>query len=471
MIKYDSEDKYEQSKVNKDGQDGGQFTGNAPWIGATWYNGNGQNVGHYKPSCWPNCTGQNVGNAPGVGATWYNGNGQNVGHYKPSCWPNCTGQNVGNAPGVGATWYNGNGQNVGHYKPSCWPNCTGQNVGNAPGVGATWYNGNGQNVGKSCWLNDDGVGNVQWICTTQHNGNTPWTGAPVGSVPWPHGFGPNVGDSASLTGSNCYKYLVLGNIPGYLICLAGGIGSSAAPTFTYGNAQQSGCPSCSGWYEPSKSSGCPSCSGWYEPSKSSGCPSCSGWYEPSKSSGCSSCGGWYEPSKSSGCSSCGGWYEPSKSSGCSSCGGPFKSSWQLPGGNGPNVGASWYPTASNWTGPTGEPQFAPKTNFANNDKEYSLTLEVPGADPKGIKISASNDILTITGERKSVGDPDLKNGGDNDKGYLAKEIPTGTFSRSYPIPSDADQDLISAKHMDGFLVVTLARKCGSIKSVPIKVVK
>lgn len=94
--------------------------------------------------------------------------------------------------------------------------------------------------------------------------------------------------------------------------------------------------------------------------------------------------------------------------------------------------------------------FAPKITFHEDDKFYSLGVELPGVKKEDIHLSFKDDQLIITGERKSE-----KKTKEGRTSY--EEFTYGTFSRMLTVPKDVDKEKVSAELKDGVLEVTLAK--------------
>lgn len=95
--------------------------------------------------------------------------------------------------------------------------------------------------------------------------------------------------------------------------------------------------------------------------------------------------------------------------------------------------------------------FRPVTDLAANDKEYTITVEVPGADKDDIKIEVANNVMTIRGEKKQKQEEEQKD-------FYRQERYYGSFQRVLSLPEDADQDDIKATFDQGVLTVTMPRK-------------
>ncbi|MDU9049680.1 MAG: Hsp20/alpha crystallin family protein [Candidatus Electrothrix sp. Rat3] len=93
----------------------------------------------------------------------------------------------------------------------------------------------------------------------------------------------------------------------------------------------------------------------------------------------------------------------------------------------------------------------PVTDLAASDKEYTVTVEVPGAEKDDIKIEVANNVMTIRGEKKQKKE-------EEEKDFYRQERFYGSFQRVLSLPEDANQDAIKATFNQGVLTVTMPRK-------------
>lgn len=92
----------------------------------------------------------------------------------------------------------------------------------------------------------------------------------------------------------------------------------------------------------------------------------------------------------------------------------------------------------------------PAVDITETENEYQLVAEVPGMDKKAIKLSLENNVLNISGEKKS----ELKQEG---REYHRVERSYGKFERSFRLPHEVKSDAISAKYDNGILTVTVPK--------------
>jgi HSP20 family protein len=106
----------------------------------------------------------------------------------------------------------------------------------------------------------------------------------------------------------------------------------------------------------------------------------------------------------------------------------------------------------------------PTLDLGATDKEYTISVEIPGVDEKDVKLEIVNDTLTIWGEKKQENE-------EKEKNYYRMERSYGSFQRVLSLPEDADQDKINATFKKGVLTVTMPRKAlpkSDVKQIEVK---
>ncbi len=93
----------------------------------------------------------------------------------------------------------------------------------------------------------------------------------------------------------------------------------------------------------------------------------------------------------------------------------------------------------------------PAVNVKETDKTYEIEVAVPGRNKKDFKITAENGVLTISSEKKEETE-------HKEKDYTRKEFSYSSFSRSFTLPEDANEDDVKANYGDGILNVAIAKK-------------
>lgn len=116
------------------------------------------------------------------------------------------------------------------------------------------------------------------------------------------------------------------------------------------------------------------------------------------------------------------------------------------------------------TAQTADGMLRPTLDLGSTDKEYTISLEIPGVDEKDVKIEIADDVLTIRGEKKQKNEEKGKN-------YYRMERSYGTFQRTLSLPEDADQDGVRATFKKGILTVTMPRKAlpaTNVRQIPVQ---
>lgn len=97
-----------------------------------------------------------------------------------------------------------------------------------------------------------------------------------------------------------------------------------------------------------------------------------------------------------------------------------------------------------------EREFAPASEIIEEDNHFMLSIDLPGIKRDDLNIEVSENILTISGERKR------ENHAGNSKGQHI-ERSFGTFKRSFILPNTVDGERIEANYQDGVLELYLPK--------------
>jgi len=121
----------------------------------------------------------------------------------------------------------------------------------------------------------------------------------------------------------------------------------------------------------------------------------------------------------------------------------YPAAWRFPfGGRGFDLDLSWPREMM-----TGK---ALAVDFAETDKDFEVTADVPGMDEKDIEIKLANGVLTIKGEKSEEKE-------EHKKDYHVTERSYGSFMRSMQVPEGVDMDKIEATLDKGVLRVKLPK--------------
>ncbi len=95
----------------------------------------------------------------------------------------------------------------------------------------------------------------------------------------------------------------------------------------------------------------------------------------------------------------------------------------------------------------------PRVDVFENDTEFNLKIEIPGALKDDVKIWVENDLLIVSGEKK-------RNISEDDQAIIS-ERNFGRFQRSFRLPDNADRNNIEAELQNGVLVIVLKKSAES----------
>jgi HSP20 family protein len=85
--------------------------------------------------------------------------------------------------------------------------------------------------------------------------------------------------------------------------------------------------------------------------------------------------------------------------------------------------------------------FAPAVDVREDDSEYVIAVELPGASRENLAVELNEGMLTIRGEKKGMR--------ERDEAQRYRERSYGSFTRSFSLPAAADANKLRASHQDG----------------------
>ncbi|MBO8130695.1 MAG: Hsp20/alpha crystallin family protein [Candidatus Marinimicrobia bacterium] len=107
--------------------------------------------------------------------------------------------------------------------------------------------------------------------------------------------------------------------------------------------------------------------------------------------------------------------------------------------------------------------FYPAVDIEEREKDYYVTVELPGVKKDDVKITIKDNMLTISGEKKS----EKKEKG---KDYHRSERVYGKFQRTFRLPDMVETENVQAEYKDGILHITIPKKKEAMaKEIEIKV--
>jgi HSP20 family protein len=108
-------------------------------------------------------------------------------------------------------------------------------------------------------------------------------------------------------------------------------------------------------------------------------------------------------------------------------------------------------------------EWAPVVDIAEDEKEFTITAELPDVKREDVKITAEEGMLRITGERKFEKE-------EKNKKFHRIERSYGSFERCFTLPDGIKKDAVTAEYKDGMLKVHVPKtEVTKPKSVEIKV--
>ena len=94
----------------------------------------------------------------------------------------------------------------------------------------------------------------------------------------------------------------------------------------------------------------------------------------------------------------------------------------------------------------------PRADVAETDKDFIVSIELPGMEENDVQVRVAGTQLVVAGERKQKKE-------DKDKHYYRMETTYGAFERRFELPDDVrkDPEGIKATVHKGILEVRLAK--------------
>ena len=93
-----------------------------------------------------------------------------------------------------------------------------------------------------------------------------------------------------------------------------------------------------------------------------------------------------------------------------------------------------------------------RTDIKETDKDYQLSIEMPGFKKDEIKVALENGYLTVSAEKNEQ----QEEGNENAK-YLRKECRV-SCQRSYYVGDQVQEEAVKAKYENGMLLLTVPKE-------------
>jgi HSP20 family protein len=98
----------------------------------------------------------------------------------------------------------------------------------------------------------------------------------------------------------------------------------------------------------------------------------------------------------------------------------------------------------------GTRRWIPAMDLVEEQDHYVLRADLPGLSEKDVNVELEDNVLTISGERKSEHE-------ERKEGFYRVERASGAFSRSLTLPQGVDPDSIQARFDNGVLEVRVPK--------------
>ncbi|HEY7669203.1 MAG TPA: Hsp20/alpha crystallin family protein [Hyphomicrobium sp.] len=99
----------------------------------------------------------------------------------------------------------------------------------------------------------------------------------------------------------------------------------------------------------------------------------------------------------------------------------------------------------------------PELDVHENDKSFSIEVELPGVEEKDVSVTFNNGYLTVKGEKKSEREEKKEN-------YYLAERSFGSFERSLRLPDTLDESKIVARFDKGVLKISAPKRPEAVKA-------
>lgn len=106
--------------------------------------------------------------------------------------------------------------------------------------------------------------------------------------------------------------------------------------------------------------------------------------------------------------------------------------------------------------------FNPAVDIFEEKDSYGIHMAVPGVRKEDFKIDLVDGKLTVSGERKMGEKKETKK-------FHSIETQYGSFSRSFYLPEDANDQLIEASYSEGVLSISIPKAEKKVKQSVIEV--
>lgn len=93
----------------------------------------------------------------------------------------------------------------------------------------------------------------------------------------------------------------------------------------------------------------------------------------------------------------------------------------------------------------------PSVNIRETDKAYELEMAAPGYGKQDFNINIEDNMLTVSAEKKQQQEK-------KEEHYTRREFGYESFSRSFNLPANTNEEDIQARYEDGILKLSINKK-------------
>ncbi len=93
----------------------------------------------------------------------------------------------------------------------------------------------------------------------------------------------------------------------------------------------------------------------------------------------------------------------------------------------------------------------PAVNVKETEKNFEIEVAAPGYSKKDFTIAVENGLLTVSAEKQEEKEKKEDN-------YTRREFGYASFSRSFNLPQNTNEDDINARYEDGILKLSISKK-------------
>jgi len=94
---------------------------------------------------------------------------------------------------------------------------------------------------------------------------------------------------------------------------------------------------------------------------------------------------------------------------------------------------------------------SPAVDIHEDDRQYTLRVELPGVSIDDVHVEVAEGVLTIRGEKRTEREEEKER-------VRYRERYHGSFHRTFRLPDDANPDAVDAAFKDGVLTIRVGRR-------------